>query len=80
MQSVKTEEDIGVVMDTITNKKADGWGIQNLRRYHNSIIPEAVLNAVNGRKDLIPTLIEYASGIKVRITSDGNSLIAWEIL
>lgn len=76
MLKEQRKEDTGQLMDTTT----EGWVIQNLRRYHNSLVPNDVLKALNGRMDLIPVLIEYASGIHVKIQSEGDSIIAWEIL
>lgn len=56
----------------------EGWIIRNLRKYHNSLIPDYVLDLVNGRKDLIPVLIKYASGIDVELSTQNDLLIAWE--
>lgn len=80
MPKGKKKEDTGVMTAITTDKKANGWVIQNLRNFHNSVIPKEVLDSVNGRKDLLPTLIEYASGIRVTIVSEGDSIVAWEIL
>lgn len=56
----------------------NGWIIRNLREYHNSLIPDSVIELVNGRQDLVPVLIKYASGIDVKINTEGDLLTAWE--
>ena len=58
--------------------ETDGWVIRNLREYHNSLVPDCVVDLVNGRKDLIPVLIKYASGIDVELSTQNDSLIIWE--
>lgn len=61
--------------------ETNGWVIRNLREFHNSLIPDCVVDLCNGRTDLIPVLIKYASDIDVKLVSDSDNdlLTAWEV-